>query len=163
MHTLVLSTGSNLGDRQENLASAKELITERLGKILKVSHLYESVSWGYQSKNLYYNQCLLIETGLGTDQCLRHILEIEEILGRKRSGKGYADRIIDIDIIYYDNLVLDSNRLKIPHPKLAERKFVLVPLAEILPEFEHPELYLNSLELLRQCSDLQDVKRVILK
>jgi len=163
MHTLVLSTGSNLGDRRENLASAIELIRGRLGRILKSSDIYESPSWGYQSKNRYYNQCLVVETDIEAEECIRRILEIEHLMGRERTGSEYADRVIDIDILYYNNLVMDSGVLKIPHDKLAERKFILLPLAEILPEFEHPELHVSSLEMLRQCADKQDVKRLYLR
>ena len=163
MNTLILSIGSNLGDRKDNLASAIKLISGRIGRILKTSGIYESPSWGYQSKNPYYNQCLALETDLEAEECLRQILEIEHLMGRERTSKGYADRIIDIDILYYNDLVMDFGGLKIPHDKLAERKFVLLPLAEILPDFKHPELHVSSLELLKQCIDKQDVKKVYLK
>ena len=163
MHTLVLSTGSNLGNRRENLVSAIGLIEEKLGPILKVSGIYESGAWGYDSKNRYHNQCLLVETDSGTEDCLRKIVEIELILGRERSGSGYSDRIIDIDILFFDTLVMDTGSLKIPHERLALRKFVLLPLAEILPDFEHPVLHKTCRELLEQCPDTGEVVLLKLK
>ena len=157
MIRLVLSTGSNLGDRRKNLVSAIGLIKEKLGRILKVSRIYESGSWGYISSNRFYNQCLAVETDLGAEDCLSQILEIERIMGRERSGSGYSDRIIDIDILFVDDLVMESDSLRIPHEKLAFRRFVLMPLAEILPDYEHPLLHKSSQELLEQCTDPEEV------
>ncbi len=161
MNMLVLCTGSNLGDRRENLVSAIGLIEERLGRILKISAIYKADSWGYESENQYYNQCLVIETKQGAEDCLKQILEIERMLGRERTGSGYLDRIIDIDILFFDDLVMDSGSLKIPHERLAFRRFVLLPLVEILPDFEHPLFRKTIRELLEQCSDPVEV--VLLK
>ena len=153
MHTLVLSTGSNLGNRQENLESASGLIGERVGTIRKSSVLYESRAWGYRSEYSYFNQCLEVHTELAPGDCLKQILGIERMMGRERPGSGYDDRIIDIDILFYDDLILDTGPLKIPHERMQERKFVLLPLAEILPDLEHPVFHKPVHKLLKQCSD----------
>jgi len=172
MNTLVLSTGSNLGNRKENLDSARRMIGEYIGRILNSSAIYESRSWGYRSENLFYNQCLSVETELGARDCLDQVHKVERLLGRARetTAKGinsmehvpkeidweanvYLDRIIDIDILFYNDLILDTGSLKIPHERLAERRFVLLPLAEILPCFQHPVLHKNIRELLKKCPD----------
>ena len=153
MHTLILSTGSNLGNRKENLKSASGLIGERIGTIRKSSALYESRAWGYKSEHPYLNQCLEVYTDLAPGDCLKRILEIERMMGRERPDIGYDDRIIDIDILFYDDLILDTGPLKIPHERMQERKFVLIPLAEILPDFVHPVFHKPVHEFLKQCSD----------
>ncbi len=153
IHTLVLSTGSNLGNRQQNLADASGLIRGMLGSIRQSSSLYESPSWGYSSEHSYYNHCIEVQTELAPGECMQQILEIERMMGRERKGKGYGDRVIDIDILFYDDLILDLDRLKIPHERMHERKFVLLPLAEILPELHHPVFHKSVRELLEQCSD----------
>ncbi|MFC2080722.1 2-amino-4-hydroxy-6-hydroxymethyldihydropteridine diphosphokinase [Bacteroidota bacterium] len=161
MYTLVLSTGSNLGNRQENLENASELIRGILGHIRQYSAIYESSAWGYFSENIFYNQCLEVQTELSPEECLQQILAIEMRMGRKRRGKAYNDRIIDIDILFYDDLVMDQDQLKIPHGRLQERKFVLLPLAEILPEFQHPVYHKSIRELLELCSDTLDVHLIV--
>jgi len=172
MNTLVLSTGSNLGNREENLDSVRRLIGEYIGRILNTSAIYESPSWGYRSENLFYNQCLSVEMELGARDCLDQVHKVERLLGRERETtatdinsvehvpKGmdreaivYLDRIIDIDILFYNDLILDTGSLKIPHERMAERRFILLPLAEILPCFQHPVLHKNIRELLEKCPD----------
>ena len=153
MHTLVLSTGSNLGNRSQNLESAMKLIEEKIGAIRKSSSIYESRAWGYQSNNHYYNQCLEVQTDLGAEEILDRILQIERIMGRERCASEYADRIIDIDIIFLNDAILDSDPLTIPHKRMQDRKFVLIPMAEILPGLEHPVLHKTVHELLGLCSD----------
>lgn len=157
MYKLVLSTGSNLGDRRNNLEAAAGLLKERIGKLIRSSTIFESPAWGYESRNKYYNQCLIIETDLGPDDCLGLMLGIEQKLGRTRKNGVCTDRIIDIDILFYDDLVLDSVSLKIPHERMAERKFILLPLAEILPDFVHPVLFRTVSELLEACPDELEV------
>jgi 2-amino-4-hydroxy-6-hydroxymethyldihydropteridine diphosphokinase len=157
MHTLVLSTGSNLGDRKKNLESALEQIQKKLGEILKCSAIYESLSWGYESKNLFYNQCIEVKTDKELGDCLDLILEIERQFGRERIETEYHDRSLDIDILFYNGIITDTELLKVPHPKMHERKFVLVPLAGILPDLIHPVFHKTVRELLGECMDPLEV------
>ena len=160
VHSLVISTGSNMGDRMQNLESAAGLVEAGIGAIRKSSSVYESGAWGYRSERLYYNQCHELATGLSPAGCMARILEIERSMGRVRTGRGYSDRIIDIDILFYDDLVLNRENLTIPHGRMLERKFVLIPLAEILPERKHPLAGKPVRELLELCSDGQEPVKV---
>ena len=143
-----------------NLRSSAGLVGTAIGSVRKSSSVYESEAWGYRSERAYYNQCLELGTELSPAECMDRILEIERCMGRVRTGKGYADRIIDIDILFYDNLVLSGQSLTIPHGKMLGRKFVLVPLAEILPERVHPLAGKPVRELLELCSDRNEPVRV---
>ena len=160
MHTLVLSTGSNLGNRLANLLSAAEQIGQRLGSVVQSSAVYEGRAWGFKSKHAFYNQCLEVRTGMNPRECLERILEIEREMGRERNNSGYSDRIIDIDILFYDELVVDTSELRIPHEKMLERRFVLLPLAEILPGFKHPVAMETVQSLLENCPDAMELHRV---
>lgn len=157
IHTLVLSTGSNLGERMKNLESAIVQIKNSLGRISKCSAVYESSSWGYESENLFYNQCLEVVTGHDLKECLDIVQEIERKFGRQPGDAGYHDRSLDIDILFFDQIIWDTELLTVPHPRIPERKFVLVPLAEILPDWGHPALHKTIRELLSECGDTLDV------
>ncbi|MDR0836228.1 MAG: 2-amino-4-hydroxy-6-hydroxymethyldihydropteridine diphosphokinase [Tannerella sp.] len=137
-----LSLGSNLGNRKENIVGAIVRISEKAGRIVALSGYYETEPWGFESESKFLNVAVEIVTNLPPADLLRTTQEIERETGRKeKSVDGvYKDRIIDIDILFYDNLILNTNDLKIPHPLLHERPFVLQPLAEIAPDFVHPQL-----------------------
>ena len=154
-----LLLGSNLGNRQEVLALARQHITERVGRILLHSSIYETEPWGLPDQPAFLNQVIEIETGQEPEEVLRNILDIEHELGRVRYVRWGA-RVIDIDILYFRDLVLDSARLTIPHPRIPERRFTLLPLTEIAPDFINPELGKTSAELLAACSDTGEVKRM---
>jgi 2-amino-4-hydroxy-6-hydroxymethyldihydropteridine diphosphokinase len=158
MHTLVLSTGSNLGNKLENMESALLQIEKYLGKIIKASAIYESTSWGYESENLFNNQCILVETDLGLGDCLELIQEIEDQFGRKRFESEYHDRSLDIDILFYNEIIMNTELLQVPHPRMHLRKFVLIPLAEILPDMIHPVFRKTVAELLELCEDPKEVR-----
>ena len=133
MHQVYLSLGSNLGDRKDNLAQAIRLIGERVGEVLRKSSFLETKPWGFESDNLFVNACVLCETTLTPRQVLRATQKIERELGRthKSVNGHYADRLIDIDILLYDDLRVDEPDLQIPHPLMLKRDFVMIPLREI--------------------------------
>lgn len=132
MHIVYLALGTNLGNKQLNLDKAMDLIAERIGTLSAISSVYETESWGYQSTNSFFNMVVKIETTLLPFDLLTMTRKIERDLGRvKKTTNTYQDRIIDIDIIFYDELTLISDELTIPHPLYKERDFVLKPLLEI--------------------------------
>lgn len=156
---LILCIGSNLGDRQKNLKTARYLIEERIDKIVEESPIIESSPWGYTSENWFLNQILIIQTDKEPKYILRKTQNIEKLLGKKTDENAvYSDRTIDIDILFYDNLIIDDKSLTIPHPKLQYRKFVLEPLNKLEPNFIHPILNETVNELLNKCEDRSETK-----
>ncbi len=151
--TSYLSLGSNLGDRPDNLQKALFMIQEKAGDITKISGVYETTSWGFESGD-FLNICIGLETVLGPKELLRHILKIEKTLGRERDMDAtYKARNIDIDILYYGFEILGDPVLTVPHPELHERRFVLRPLADIAPQFYHPVFIKDTRNLLQECRD----------
>lgn len=136
MSTLYLSLGTNLGDRQQNLKSALELIGREVGTVVSASDVIETDPWGFESPNPFLNMVVKVETDLKPLEVLDVTQKIERQLGRatKSVNGEYHDRLIDIDILLYDDLVMDTPELTIPHPLMYERKFVMEPLAQIAPE-----------------------------
>ena len=134
MHTVYLSLGSNLGDKEQNLASAVSEIARRIGDITAQSAFLETEPWGFDSENTFLNAAVCVETELSPYELLHTTQQIERDLGRKqKSEKGqYHDRIIDIDILLYDDLHIQTPELTIPHPLMQQRDFVLIPLKEIM-------------------------------
>ena len=132
-HKVFLGLGSNLGERQANIERAIELISERVGEVIRRSSLIETEPWGFESENKFLNGVILCETTLTPRQVLRKTQKIERDMGRKKktSSLQYSDRPIDIDILLYDDLTVDEPDLKIPHPRMQEREFVMIPLKEI--------------------------------
>lgn len=147
MARVVLSTGGNIGDVKSCLQRAQQLINQRVGAVLRCSHRYESEAWGFTSDAIFSNQVLEVDTDLTAEQVLDAIEQIECELKRDRakeeeqkraSGEPYASRVIDIDILFYNSDVISTPRLTIPHPRIAQRRFVLVPLCEIMKSYRHP-------------------------
>ena len=143
-----LLLGSNIGDRSKYLSKAVSSIESTVGIIIYRSGIYETGAWGYSSKNNFLNMALRVDTTLEPEELLTTLKKIEKSLGRKASAGGYSDREIDIDIIFFDDVVLETDELTIPHPLMAERDFVLRPLNEIAPDFVHPVLGKSVQELL---------------
>lgn len=159
MNKAYLLTGGNIGDREEQLATARQLITQTCGTITGSSSLYETAAWGNTDQPAFLNQALAIETMLTARQLLRHILKIERQMGRVRKEK-YGPRIIDIDILLFNNEIHNYPLLKLPHPELQNRRFALLPLGEIAAETVHPVFHLTIEQLLAACTDVLEVKRI---
>jgi len=153
MEEAYLLLGSNLGDREKLLAEAIERIVLRCGKMEQMSSIYESEPWGFSGNNDFLNQVIIINTKLPPQQLLSVILEIEQELGRKRSKDKMVSRVIDIDILFLGQHVVDDHDLKIPHPSIQERRFTLMPLLEISPEKKHPVLKKTMRQLFNECPD----------
>lgn len=148
-HTVYLGLGSNLGDRGENLDCALNKIEERIGEIFSTSAFYVTEPMGFNSQNQFLNAVCEVKTKYHPQYILSVAKEIEREMGRERksTGENYIDRIIDIDILLYDNDILETNELILPHPHLHERLFVLLPLAEIAGEKIHPQLHQSIKQL----------------
>ena len=159
MSTAHLLIGGNLGDRKENLLTAISLINEQCGTLTRSSSVYETAAWGKTDQPSFLNQALEISTPLNARQLMRKILKIENEMGRIRKEK-LGPRIIDIDILLYENEIHDLRFLNIPHPEMHNRRFVLVPLAEIDPALQHPVLKKTIAELLEECPDNLQVTKV---
>lgn len=160
MNKLFLITGGNLGDRRKNLELAEKLIGERIGSIEKSSKIYETEAWGNRHQPAFYNQVHIVKTNLSSPEVLDGILKIEEEMGRKRTVKNAA-RIIDIDILFYNKDIVNKENLQIPHPHIADRRFVLLPLSEVAPKFNHPVLKKTIDELLLITTDRLKVKELV--
>ncbi len=161
VHHTWIGLGSNLGDRVKQLSLARTHMAPACGNILCASGIYESGAWGFDSEKMFYNQCLQMETTLSPVLLLRQLLEIEEKMGRQRKGMEYTDRIIDLDILFYDDLIIHTEALQVPHPRMADRKFVLQPLHEIAPDKKDPVTGLTVGELLERCEDRSKVEKII--
>ncbi len=149
---VILSLGSNIGDRTNYLQRARKLIDLKCGIIENESAIYETASWGSKKQPSFLNQIIVIRCELGPFSLFNRLCKIERMLGRKQKG-NLKPRTIDIDILYYDQLVIETRNLILPHPRLHLRKFNLLPLADIEPDFHHPILNKTSKKLLQDCAD----------
>lgn len=159
MNKAYLLIGGNLGERKENLQKANSLINKYCGVISKSSSLYETDAWGLTEQPKFLNQALEISTTLDAPQLMQKILMIEKEMGRVRTKK-LGPRLIDIDILFFNDDIHDLSFLKVPHPELQNRRFVLTPLAEIAPQFQHPVLKKIIAQLLEECPDNLEVNKI---
>lgn len=158
MSNVYLSLGSNLGDRKRNLENAVGEIGRCCGEITACSSFYATAPWGFLSSNEFINIAVAIRTSLEPEILLDTLQNIERNAGRQtKSQNGYEDRPLDIDILFYDDKILQTERLTIPHPHLHHRLFVLIPLAEIAPSLTHPVLQKTVFDLLPKCPDHSQV------
>jgi len=157
MNNVYLLIGGNLGNRVENLKTSHDLITRDVGTIVRQSSIYETAAWGVTDQPSFLNEVLQVSTNLKAETVLETILSIEERMGRKRIVK-MGPRIIDIDILFFNEEIISLPHLKVPHPEIANRRFVLEPLNEIAPSYIHPVLQKNIHTLLLNCKDELDVK-----
>ena len=144
-----LGLGTNLGDKEQNLRMSIKKIEERIGNVVSLSAFYATAPWGFSSENSFLNAAVCVETTLLPLQVLEETQRIERELGRtEKSVNGlYADRLIDIDLLLYDDRVMDAEGLILPHPLMTERRFVMEPLSEIAPDVVHPVLHKTMKEL----------------
>ena len=159
MKIVFLGIGTNLGDRTANLKVAVARIEEYIGPVLKASSVFETEPWGFETKDEFLNMVVKVETKLSPSRILQDLLLIESLFGRVRGEKRNSSRVIDLDIILYEDWIIDEIGLKIPHPLMHERRFVLVPLCEIAPELIHPVLNSTFISLLNSCKDKSEVKK----
>ena len=159
MNSVYILLGGNLGNREKNLTMAGSYIEKEVGKIIKASSIYETASWGIAEQPDFLNQVLLVETNFSAEEIMEIILTIENKMGRTRAEKN-ASRIIDIDILFFNDEVINEPGLTVPHPQIQNRKFVLLPLNEIASDLIHPTLQLSVKELLSTSKDKLEVKRL---
>lgn len=156
---VTLLMGGNQGNRAELLQQACNMIGQEIGDIVQLSSIYESEAWGFETEQNFLNQAVVVETRLDAHEVLNKALAIEVELGRVRTGNGYASRTMDIDILFVDDNCIDTPELTVPHPRIHQRNFVLVPLCEIMPDFVHPILQKTMSNLLKISPDEGKITR----
>ena len=156
LESVFVLIGSNLGNRELLVNQACSMIDERCGRIVAKSRLYESEPWGFKSEYWFLNQVIMIETPLSPDALMDSLLAIEKELGRDRTTphEGYVSRPMDLDILYWGkDLIVDKQHVIVPHPRLHKRRFTLLPLCDVAPDYIHPILKKTNRQLLDECQD----------
>jgi 2-amino-4-hydroxy-6-hydroxymethyldihydropteridine diphosphokinase len=159
MNRIYLLLGSNMGNSRQQLITAIKLINKKIGKVTRQSNLYVTAAWGNTNQPDFLNQVIIVESKLAPLQAMQTILGIEEEMGRVRTVKN-APRIIDIDILFYNKEVIEEKILNVPHPQIPNRRFVLIPLNELSPNFKHPVFQQSIHHLLQICKDPLNVKKI---
>jgi len=162
MHNVIILIGGNEGNTKDYIIKAKRFIQKSIGPIVLISSLYESEPWGFEHTQNFINQIIEVESVLTPHQILDIGQQIEKSLGRQcKTISGYEGRPMDIDILFYDRLIINTNNLVVPHPKLHERKFTLLPLLEKWGNFIHPSLCKSVSLLMNECNDDGWVKKLL--
>lgn len=152
MNEAFILMGGNVGNRLQHLKTALELISIRCGSIVRTSSVYQTAPWGNPDQQDFLNQAILLQTELHPQELMKQLLMVEQRMGRIRDVK-YGERNIDLDILFYNDEIINERHLTIPHPQIPNRRFVLVPMAELNPGFVHPVLHKTIAELLETCPD----------
>ena len=162
METAYVLFGSNMGDKNKIFAQACLYINNRCGRVVQVSSAYESEPWGFEAKEWFLNRVIVVETELNPEALMQQLLDIEAELGRVRHPEiqGYTSRTADLDILYYGNRIVLTDSLTIPHPRLHQRRFALLPMCEVAPQLVHPAFSFTQTELLRRCHDFSEVRKI---
>ncbi|MFU8843203.1 MAG: 2-amino-4-hydroxy-6-hydroxymethyldihydropteridine diphosphokinase [Bacteroidales bacterium] len=158
MNDTYILLGGNSGDREMLLREAIRLIADEAGHISRQSSIYETEPWGFLSDSPFLNQAILLHTGFGPEVLLSKLLSIENKLGRKRASSGYVSRTIDLDILLFNDEIISSKKLQVPHPRLQLRRFAMVPLDEIAGDYIHPVFLTTIHQLALDCPDSLKVR-----
>ncbi|HTO16993.1 MAG TPA: 2-amino-4-hydroxy-6-hydroxymethyldihydropteridine diphosphokinase [Edaphocola sp.] len=150
--------GSNLGDRYAYIKRATELIEENIGTLVAVSNVYETESWGMEDQPAHLNQALIVNTRLDALEVLKNTQSIEKLLGRTKKSR-WDNRIIDIDIIFFNQEIINLEKLTIPHPHFQERNFAIIPFSEIAGDYKHPIFHKSIKEIMDHSQDALKVKK----
>jgi 2-amino-4-hydroxy-6-hydroxymethyldihydropteridine diphosphokinase len=150
--------GGNVGNRENYLRNAKEMIQFKIGDIINQSMIYETEPWGFHAEQNFLNQVIEVKTEESAESTLLKLTEFEKLLGRKKISAKYESRNIDLDILFFNNDIIDLEDLQIPHPRLHQRKFTLIPLNEIASEKIHPVLNIPIKTILKDCKDTSNVR-----
>lgn len=156
-NNIFLLLGSNIEPKVNYIEEAERKLSSVVGNIVKKSHIYISEPWGFVSDQSFLNRVLMLRSTLSAMETLTNIHAIEEELGRTRQRNGYSSRTIDIDILYYNNDIINNEKLIVPHPRIHERRFTLAPLTDIAPDYIHPIFSTSNIKLLEICKDLSEV------
>lgn len=161
MNTTLILQGSNIGNRYQMLEESRKHIARNIGTVKLVSKSYESEPWGFETDVWFLNRVLQVQTKMDAYQVLHQLLDIEKQLGRVRDplSKSYSSRTIDLDILFFNQEIIHSSELDVPHPKIHLRKFTLLPLCDIAPTWVHPESMLTARQLFEKCTDETRVKK----
>lgn len=154
-----LILGSNIGDRISSLQAALIKIETDVGRVVRTSSIYATEPWGFKDQPGFYNQVIEVETDYNAIDTLNKLLSVEKSMGRTREKK-WGERIIDIDILYFENQIINTANLTIPHPGIPDRKFVLIPLCELIPDNIHPVLKISNADLLKATNDNLSVEKI---